>query len=357
MAQCQFDSTTVKTTLHERQDGQPIVEVEFALPHADFDLSKFVLEISESRVSLRMPGLEAVSANLGCVVDVDRATAQCMRRKRRLVVRAPVSQAGPPCSGSDIAEESLQHQPDTCERDPSAEEVEGSGGVVMVIKDVFDPSHSTTQLMFSWIRSVAVPQGWLSGARVLDYGCGTGALGLCALLHGARNMVGVDMNRKALDATVANARANGLQRRVQIRLPPERNRDRDFDDFFGDFEQEWKMAATQNSREGGDIPSLDPRDAATCSFDVVFANMRKRALLRNASQIVSCCRPGGVVAVSGFMVDFEEKLIIGAFRAAGLQCRIDFDAPNFAEMGDIRTNGARCSYGMFWGFRPEVGPD
>jgi len=57
------------------------------------------------------------------------------------------------------------------------------------------------------------------------------------------------------------------------------------------------------------------------------------------------------------MVDFEEKLIIGAFRAAGLQCRIDFNAPNFAEMGDIRTNGARCSYGMFWGFRPEVGPD
>ncbi len=58
---------------------------------------------------------------------------------------------------------------------------------------------------------------WLDGAKltnkkVLDYGCGSGVLGIAALKLGARHAVGVDHDPQALLATRDNAERNGVER-------------------------------------------------------------------------------------------------------------------------------------------------
>jgi ribosomal protein L11 methyltransferase len=45
---------------------------------------------------------------------------------------------------------------------------------------------------------------------VLDYGCGSGILAIGAALHGAHAITAVDIDPAAVDATRANAAANGV---------------------------------------------------------------------------------------------------------------------------------------------------
>eukprot|EP00928_Gymnodinium_smaydae_P045189 TRINITY_DN30153_c0_g1_i2.p1 TRINITY_DN30153_c0_g1~~TRINITY_DN30153_c0_g1_i2.p1 ORF type:complete len:280 (+),score=52.44 TRINITY_DN30153_c0_g1_i2:397-1236(+) len=234
-------------------------------------------------------------------------------------------------------------------RRPPAE-VSNSGGVVLEACDAFDPAHGSSQGMLRWLRSVAAPAGWLCGQDVLDYGCGSGALGICALRLGGRRLAAVDLDRRALAATRINAQANGLADRVDLFFPPAEGLQRDFDDFFDDFEEVWRREAARLG--SADLPSLrvpGGHDEDGGVFGCVLANMRKNALLRCARSLVKLCRRGGVVAVSGFMLDFEERVVVEAFRAAGLECRVDLDAPCMADYGDFM---ASAGYGVFWGRRP-----
>ena len=50
--------------------------------------------------------------------------------------------------------------------------------------------------------------GW---HRVLDYGCGSGILAIGAALHGAQGIDAVDIDEAAVQSTLANAQANGVQ--------------------------------------------------------------------------------------------------------------------------------------------------
>ncbi|MEX2352666.1 MAG: 50S ribosomal protein L11 methyltransferase, partial [Gammaproteobacteria bacterium] len=50
--------------------------------------------------------------------------------------------------------------------------------------------------------------------RVIDYGCGSGILGLAAACLGASEVIAVDIDPQALQATENNARQNGLESRV-----------------------------------------------------------------------------------------------------------------------------------------------
>lgn len=54
----------------------------------------------------------------------------------------------------------------------------------------------------------------LAGKRVVDVGTGTGILALAAARAGAANVLAIDINPKAAEATAANASANGLAARV-----------------------------------------------------------------------------------------------------------------------------------------------
>ena len=67
-------------------------------------------------------------------------------------------------------------------------------------------THPTTRMCLRWIA--AHPP---RGQRVLDYGCGSGILAIGAALHGADIVDAVDIDEAAVQATIDNASANGVQ--------------------------------------------------------------------------------------------------------------------------------------------------
>ncbi len=75
-------------------------------------------------------------------------------------------------------------------------------------------THATTALCLQWLDAHP-PQG----LKVLDYGCGSGVLALAALLLGAEQAVGVDIDPQALEASLENARRNRLQNRLTVYTP------------------------------------------------------------------------------------------------------------------------------------------
>lgn len=58
---------------------------------------------------------------------------------------------------------------------------------------------------------------WVRGARVLDFGCGSGVVAIAAALAGAREVIACDIDPDALAATEANAALNG----VDLQLAPD----------------------------------------------------------------------------------------------------------------------------------------
>ena len=100
------------------------------------------------------------------------------------------------------------------------------------------------------------------GERVLDVGCGSGILGLCALRLGASNLLGVDIDPDAIAATRRNAALNGVAPRSEATCAPL-----------------------------GDVGGV---------FDVVLANIGRAGLVALAPDLVGRLAPGGWLAVSGF---------------------------------------------------------
>ncbi len=113
-----------------------------------------------------------------------------------------------------------------------------------------------------WVRATH-----LRGARVLDYGCGSGILAIAAARLGAARVDGVDLDADALGATSDNARANGV---AVGAFAPER---------------------------------LPPGD-----YDVVVANILAQPLTALEPLIAARTRPGGRVALSGILEAQAAKL-------------------------------------------------
>lgn len=67
-------------------------------------------------------------------------------------------------------------------------------------------SHPTTALCLRWLSEFP-----LKGQSVLDYGCGSGILGIAALKLGAAEAIGVDIDPQAVDSTAYNALNNGVE--------------------------------------------------------------------------------------------------------------------------------------------------
>ena len=75
-------------------------------------------------------------------------------------------------------------------------------------------THPTTALCLGWIDGC----DW-SGRIVVDYGCGSGVLGIAAALKGAKTVVCVDNDPQALEATTANAERNAVAERIHCTAP------------------------------------------------------------------------------------------------------------------------------------------
>lgn len=75
-------------------------------------------------------------------------------------------------------------------------------------------THPTTALCLEWLDSHP-PEG----LKVIDYGCGSGILGIAALKMGASQCVGVDTDPQALEASLSNAEKNGVAEQIELYLP------------------------------------------------------------------------------------------------------------------------------------------
>jgi ribosomal protein L11 methyltransferase len=124
--------------------------------------------------------------------------------------------------------------------------------------------HPTTALCLEWLDGAE-----LDGKTVLDFGCGSGILAIAALRLGAARVIAVDHDPQALQATEANAIANGVDDRISIH-------------------------GTDN------LPEL--------TADVVVANILAGPLIALAPRLIDALRPGGALALSGVLADQVESV-------------------------------------------------
>ena len=75
-------------------------------------------------------------------------------------------------------------------------------------------THETTALCLRWLDKQD-----LRGKVVIDFGCGSGILGIAALKLGAARVIGIDIDPQALQASQANADRNGVGEQIELYLP------------------------------------------------------------------------------------------------------------------------------------------
>ena len=72
-------------------------------------------------------------------------------------------------------------------------------------------SHETTHLCLEYLDSSNLKE-----LTVIDYGCGSGILGIAALSLGAKNVIAVDIDPQAIIATKENAKINNVHKKISI---------------------------------------------------------------------------------------------------------------------------------------------
>ena len=128
-------------------------------------------------------------------------------------------------------------------------------------------THETTRLCLEYLDGLDVT-GW----SVLDYGCGSGVLGIGAVLKGAESVVAIDNDPQSLTATQENAERNKVSLEVSMPGSP-----------------------------------LKPAD-------LVFANILAGPLAELASQLLNATKAGGLLVLSGIMSSQKEWLV-GVYEA------------------------------------------
>ena len=149
-------------------------------------------------------------------------------------------------------------------------------------------SHPTTRLCLEWLTSVVAP-----GVSVLDYGCGSGILGIAAVKLGAGDVTGVDIDEKAVETAANNAAANGVSLHLQV--------------------------------------SAKPLDG---TFQLVVANILTNPLKMLAPLLAARVAPGGKLALSGVLEAQADDVIAAYAPFIALKVGASFD-------GWVRLEGER----------------
>lgn len=74
-------------------------------------------------------------------------------------------------------------------------------------------THPTTALCLEWLDGLE-----LSGKTVIDFGCGSGILAIAAIKLGAKEVIGIDIDPQALEASFENAKRNGVEQNLRLFL-------------------------------------------------------------------------------------------------------------------------------------------
>ena len=118
-------------------------------------------------------------------------------------------------------------------------------------------THPTTSLCLKWLDGLD-----LAGKTVVDFGCGSGILGIAALKLGASKVIGIDIDPQALLASQDNANRNGVGDKIELFLP---------------------------------------KDQPALQADVVLANILAGPLRELRPVITDYCKPEGKLVLSGIL--------------------------------------------------------
>ncbi len=127
-------------------------------------------------------------------------------------------------------------------------------------------AHPSTALCLEWLA-----QQPLAHKTVIDYGCGSGILGLGALALGAEKVWAVDHDPQALTATRNNAELNSFAEAVLSIVLPEQ------------------------------LPQIQA--------DIILANILANPLCELAPQLISYLAPHGQLVLSGFLAEEIERIV------------------------------------------------
>jgi ribosomal protein L11 methyltransferase len=130
-------------------------------------------------------------------------------------------------------------------------------------------THPTTALCLEWLDAHPPVD-----RIVIDYGCGSGILGIAALKLGAREVWAVDNDPQALTATHDNAERNGVAAQVRTLLP-------------------------------GDLPDMQA--------DLLLANILANPLIDLAPRFAALLRPGADLVLSGILAE-QAAAVADAYR-------------------------------------------
>ncbi|HIC8859225.1 TPA: 50S ribosomal protein L11 methyltransferase [Aeromonas hydrophila] len=81
-------------------------------------------------------------------------------------------------------------------------------------------THPTTALCLQWLDGLD-----LAGKTVVDFGCGSGILGIAALKLGAARVIGIDIDPQAIQASRDNAERNDVADQIELYLPADQPQD------------------------------------------------------------------------------------------------------------------------------------
>lgn len=134
-------------------------------------------------------------------------------------------------------------------------------------------SHATTRMCLCALESLAKP-----GTRALDLGCGSGILGIGALLLGCDSVVGCDIDPKAPDVAAANAALNGIgSDRFQV--------------YAGDVLSDKGMCKRLGT-----------------GFDLVLANIVSDVIIPLSGMVQQFMAPDGVFVCSGIIEGRQDEV-------------------------------------------------
>lgn len=126
-------------------------------------------------------------------------------------------------------------------------------------------SHETTELCLSWLEKTD-----LTDKTIIDYGCGSGILGLSALKLGAEHVYAIDIDEQALIATKNNAITNNISENNLIISKP---------------------------------------DLLKCTADIILANILLKTLISLKQNFINLLNKQGKIITSGILITQVEELI------------------------------------------------